>query len=94
MPRARRCAADGCTAALFRGKRAGACKSAGLAYRVVGCPALCCIQLGGAVGCLCSPVGAVLRAGAGVPVLGEELGDGECGLCAPVFGVLGLHLLP
>lgn len=25
---------------------------------------------------------------------GEELGDGERGLCAPVFGVLGLHLLP
>ena len=26
--------------------------------------------------------------------LGEELRHGECGLCASVFGVLGLHLLP
>ena len=25
---------------------------------------------------------------------GEELGDGERGLCAPVLGVLILHLLP
>ena len=29
-----------------------------------------------------------------VAALGEELGDGERGLCATVLGVLGLHLLP
>ena len=29
-----------------------------------------------------------------VALLGEELRHGECGLCAPVLGVIGLHLLP
>ena len=39
-----------------------------------------------------SPVGEGLRLRASA--FGKELRDGECGLCAPVFGVLGLHLLP